>query len=511
MTTAKPSINRPTGMFGFTIVWIGQIVSLLGTSMTGFATTIWAYEKTNAATALALVGFFFVAPMLIVSPFAGALVDRSNRKLMMMVSDLASGVATFAIFILFTSGHLQIWHLYITAAIQGMFQAFQWPAYSAAISTMIPKQHYGRANGMLSLADTASNIFAPILAGSLLGIIGFQGILLIDLATFLFAIGALLFVHIPQPRITLEGQKGQGNIFKEAGYGFRYILARPSLLALQLVFLSGNFFVGVPGAVQAAMILANTGSSEKALAYVNSAAAIGGVIGGLAMSAWGGPKRRSHGVLFGWFISSLLGGVLMGFGRSIPLWAVAGFFGMFFVPIINGSNQAIWQSKVPPDLQGRVFSIRRLIAWFVSPLAFLVAGPLADKVLEPAMRDPHSLLASAVGWAVGIGPGRGMALLFIIGGGMAALIGISGYAFKVLREADTLLPDHDELESAPVSGSDAIPAPDERLRRMQELLEERNHWAAQPETAERELALKAISNSLRKLGTGPLKPLEPVN
>src|SRR4030065_2971392 len=160
MDTLQTSKNRPAGMFGFTIVWVGQIISLLGTSMTGFAMTIWAHQKPNAAAALALVGFFFVAPMLIASPFAGALVDRSNRKMMMMVSDIASGIATIVILLLYSTGHLEIWHLYITSAFQGVFQSFQWPAYSAAISTMIPKEHYGRANGMLSLADTASQIFA---------------------------------------------------------------------------------------------------------------------------------------------------------------------------------------------------------------------------------------------------------------------------------------------------------------------------------------------------------------
>ncbi len=488
-------------MFGFTIVWVGQIISLLGTSMTGFGMTIWAYEKTNAATALALVGFFFVAPMLIASPFAGALVDRFNRKLMMMLSDIASGVGSLAILILYTTGHLQIWHLYIIVAFQGIFQSFQWPAYSAAISTMIPKQHYGRANGMLSLADTASNIFAPILAGSLLGIIGLPGILLIDLGTFMFAISALLLVHIPQPRVSAEGRQAQGNILKEAVFGFHYILGRPSLLALQLFFMVSNFLIGVPQAVQAAMVLANTASNEKALAYVNSAGAIGGVVGGLVMSAWGGPKRRAHGVLLGWFVSSLLGIVLMGFGRAIPVWAMAGFIGMFFIPIINGSNQAIWQAKVPPDLQGKVFSIRRLIAWFVTPLAMLVAGPLADKVLEPAMRNPRSGLVSSLGWLIGSGPGRGMALLFIIGGGLAVLVAIGGFAIRILRDADNLLPDHDSLPSTPVL------APDEHLQRIQELLIAQQHWVAQPDTAERQLALKSISNSLRELGQdGILSP-----
>ncbi len=498
MNASQTSPNRPTGMFGFSIVWVGQIISLLGTSMTNFAMTIWAYEQTNAATALAMIGFFYVAPMLIASPFAGAIVDRSNRKMMMMVSDLASGLTTIVILILFSTGHLQIWMLFITSAIQGVFQSFQWPAYSAAISTMIPKEQYGRANGMLSLADTASNIFAPILAGALLGYIGFSGILMIDIATFVFAIGALLLVFIPQPKITEEGRQAQGSIWKEAGFGFGYILKRPPLLALQIVFLTGNFFVGIPMAVQAAMILANTGTNEKILAVVNSAAAVGGVVGGLVMSAWGGPKRRVNGVLFGWFISSLLGLVLMGLGRNTPIWMVAGFFGMFFIPIINGSNQAIWQAKVPPDLQGKVFSIRRLIAWFVSPLAMLIAGPLSDKILEPAMRDPQSALAQATGWLMGTGPGRGMALLFVVGGCLAALVGLCGYIFRNLRDVDTLMPDHDTLP--------AVVTPDERLTRMQDLLEERRSWAAQPDTPERELALKAISNSLRKLGQGSPNP-----
>ena len=502
MSTADKSPKRPTGMFGFSIVWVGQIISLLGTSMTGFAVTIWAYQKTNSATALAMLGFFFVAPMLIASPFAGAIVDRSNRKMMMMVSDLASGITTIVILILYTTGHLQIWHLFITNAIQGVFQSFQWPAYSAAITTMIPKKHYGRANGMLSLADTASNIFAPILAGALLGFIGLSGILIIDIATFMFAIGALLLVFIPQPKITEEGRQAQGNLLKEAFFGFQYILKRPPLLALQIVFLTGNFFVGIPGAVQAAMILANTGSNAKSLAIVSSAGAVGGVVGGVFMSAWGGPKRRVHGVLFGWFISSLLGLVLMGLGRMTPIWMVAAFFGMFFVPIINGSNQAIWQAKVPPDLQGKVFSIRRLIAWFVTPLAMLIAGPLSDKILEPAMQDPQSALAQATGWFMGTGPGRGMALLFVIGGLLAALVGLCGYMFRVLRDADALLPDFDTLPP--------FITPDERLNRMQDLLEDRKSWAVQPETPERELALKAISNSLRKLGQGASKPPEAV-
>lgn len=432
------------GMFGFTIVWLGQVISLLGTSMTTFALTIWAYETTGSATSLALIGFFFVTPMLIFSPFAGVIVDRHDRKLMMMISDLASGLATVAVLILYSMGNLQIWQIYITAAVSGLFQSFQWPAYSAAISVMIPKEQYGRANGMISLAESGSNIFAPLLAGALLGVIGLGGILAIDIVSFVFAIGALLLVTIPNPRRTAEGLASQGSIWKEAGYGFRYILERPSLLGLQIVFLLGNFFVGVPTAILAPLILASTANNQMIFATVSSAGAIGAVVGGLAMSAWGGPKRRVHGVLAGWAISSLLGFVLMGLGNGLVVWVAASFMGAFFIPIINGSNQAIWQAKVAQDLQGRVFSIRRLIAWFVTPAAMLIAGPLADKVFEPAM-STNSSLSDAFSSLVGMGPGAGMSLIFIFGGILGTLVGIGGYLVPVIRDAETILPDQESL------------------------------------------------------------------
>ena len=435
-------------MLAFVVVWLGQAISLLGTSMSGFGLTIWAYEVTGQATALALVGFFFMAPMVALSPIAGAIVDRSNRKLMMMISDVAAGCTTIAVLVLYASGNLQIWHLYITSFITGTFQTFQWPAYSAAITLMLPKEQYGRANGMIELAGASSNIFAPLLAGALLGVIGLTGILTIDVVTFVVAVGALLFVHVPQPATTEAGRRAQSSIWKESVYGFRHIFARPSLLGLQIVFLLGNLFAELGYTVMAPMILARTGNNEIAFATVQSAGAIGGVIGGVAMSAWGGPKRRVHGVLSGWGLSSLLGQVLMGLGRTVPVWSAAHFFGAFFGPIINGSNQAIWMAKVEPDVQGRVFATRRLIAWLVSPIAMLAAGPLADFVFEPAMQN-EGRLADTFGWLVGTGPGAGMSLMIVLSGLMATLVGFGAYAIPVVRNAEDLLPDHDAAVAAP--------------------------------------------------------------
>ena len=433
-------------MRSFVVIWIGQVFSLLSTSMSGFGLTVWAYELTGSATALALVGFFFVTPMLIVSPLAGALVDRSNRKLMMIISDLASGIATISILLIYSAGNLQIWHLFVANAFMGAFQAFQWPAFSAAITTMLPKEQYGRANGLMSLSETGPEILAPILAGALLGFIGLGGILAIDLVTLSIAILTLLSVHVPQPPVTQTGLESRGSLWKESVFGLSYILKRPGLLGLQVVFLLGNFFITIAYTLSAPMILARTGNNELALGTVNSIGAVGGVVGAAVLSAWGGPKRKVHGVLAGWGLIGLLGTVLLGLGRAIPLWTISLFLGSFTNPFLNGSNQTIWQSKVAPDVQGRVFSTRRLIAWLSMPLATLVAGPLADKVLEPAML-PGGSLAPLFGPIVGVGPGAGMSLIILFMGLIITAIGFSGYAVPTLRNVETLLPDHDLIPS----------------------------------------------------------------
>jgi hypothetical protein len=414
--------------------------------MSVFAPTIWVFEKTGSATALGLMQVFFITPLLIMTPFAGVMVDRHNRKLMMMVSDLTAGLATISVLVLQALGLLEVWHLYAAAIFQGLGNAFQWPAYSATISTMLPKEKYGQANGMMSLIDMGPGVLAPMLAGALLPLIGLTGILSLDVTTFVLAILVLLVVHIPQPPRSAEGAQAQGNILKEAVFGFRYIFARPSLLGLQLVFFFGNLCAGIAYTVLAPMILLRTGNDSVSLGLVQSAGAIGGVVGGLAMSAWGGFKRRVHGVLAGWIISSFFF-ALMGLGTWLPFWIAASALSTVLVPLINGSNQAIWQSKVAPDVQGRVFSARTLIAWLTNPISPLIAGTLADYVLEPAMRAPGGL-ASAFGWLVAPGPGAGMGLLIFFSCLGGILAGLAGYFIRPIREAEDILPDHDQRVSA---------------------------------------------------------------
>ncbi|MCP4420986.1 MAG: MFS transporter [Chloroflexi bacterium] len=429
-------------MRGFVFVWLGQVVSMLGTGMTNFAISFWIFQETGEATALTWAIFFFIAPSVLFSPVAGAIVDRSNRKTIMIVSDLLAGIATIVLLLVLAADNLQIWHIYIANLLAGAANAFQFPAYSAAVTMMLPKEQYGRAAGMLGLAGSASGILAPAFAGALLAPIGLVGIMFVDVVTFLFAIVTLMIVFIPQPEVTVEGRKGQGNLLQESAYGFRYIFARPSLLGLQMVFFWINFLAMFGFAVMVPMILARTGNDEIALASVQSLGAIGGVVGGLLLSTWGGPRRRVHGVLLGMAASSILGQALMGVGQGVFIWATAAFFGQLIIPILNGSNQAIWQAKVAPDVQGRVFAVRRLIAQITAPVATVIAGPLADNMFEPAMQ-PDGVLAPLFGWLVGTGTGAGMGLMFVIAGLVGAAVGLGGYLFPSVRNAEDLLPDHD--------------------------------------------------------------------
>lgn len=439
------TVKRPSGMFGLTIILIGQAVSILASNMTGFALSIWVFQKTNSATSLGIMTTAFTLPYLLIIPLAGVMVDRYNRKLMMAVSDLAAGMGTLTILVLSTTGNLQVWHFYAVNILIGLGNAFQWPAYSAAISTMVPKEKYGRANGMVSLVEAAPGVVAPLLAGSLLPFIKLNGILLIDVATFILAIGLLMMVVIPSPKRTADGLSGQGNFWHEATFGFKYIFQRPSLFGYVIMLFIANLFLGFPNSVHVPMILSRTGNNSLLLGAVETAGAISWTVGSLVMSAWGGPKRRIYGALFGWMFYCIFGNILFGIGRSTEIWIPAILIAGLGSNVGVATSQAILQAKVAPDVQGRVFSARRLLTWFPDTFTPILGGMLADYVMEPAMRA-QGWLASAFGWLVGASPGSGMALMMIFFGLLTSLTMISGYLIPKIRNIEDILPDHDELQ-----------------------------------------------------------------
>lgn len=443
------ALKHLQGMTGFRLVWAGQIASVLASSMTQFALTIWAYERTGSATTLGLIQTAFIVPFLLLSPLAGVWVDRYNRKLMMMVSDLAAVLATIGILFLDWGGQLQIWHLYVAAVVNGLGNTFQWPAYSAAISTMVSKEDYSRANGMMSLIESVPAVFSPILAGLLLPLIHLRGILTLDVLTFGLAIGALLIVYVPQPRRTVEGQGGAGSVWSEALYGFRYIFDRPGLKGLLLFFLALNFVIGLSVSLTSPFILERTANDSAALGVVQSGAAIGAVVGGIFVGLWGGFKRRTKSIFWGEALTGLFVLTLFGMARSLPVWVLVSVIGGIFPVFTNGASQAIWQAKVAPDVQGRVFAARRMIAWSVGPITPVLAGLLADRVTEPAMQNSESVLSALFGWLLGNQPGAGMGLQFVLTGVVyMAIVLIVVLFFPVVRNLEDTLSDHDLLPPA---------------------------------------------------------------
>jgi len=428
-------------MRAFYILWVGQFVSIFATRMTNFALILWAWKLTGTATGLVLVGVITFIPGVILSPFAGTLIDRWNRKLVLALSDAGAALSTLILLYLFTTDQAEIWHLYATGAISSVFGAFQYPAYSAVVTTMVPKEQYARANGMRSVVGSASGIAAPLLAGALLAIVDIPVIMVIDLITFGVALFTLMIVFIPQPKLSEEAQSGKGSVWAETVHGFRYILNRKNLIAIFLLFTLANIHTSFGYPLMSPMILAKTGDNSAIFGMSRSAGAIGFLVGGLIMSFWGGPKKRIHMINMSFILWGLFGAFVFGSARSIPFWLIGSFMMALFDPIINSAYIAILQAKVEPALQGRIFGIEYAISTVSYPLGQLAAGWLADKVFEPALMVGGSL-SNSLGNYLGTGPGAGIGFVIVIGGGIAILNGMIGYLVKPIREIEMLLPDH---------------------------------------------------------------------
>ncbi|PMB36876.1 MFS transporter [Fischerella thermalis CCMEE 5319] len=437
-----PQQLRPTSMRNFIIVWLGQLVSTIGSSMTNFAIEIWAWEITGKATTLTLVGFFSLLPGIIMTPISGVIVDRFNRKLLMMVGDTVAVLTTIMILLLYLTNNLQIWHFYLTGAIVGTFNQFQSLAYSSSVSLMIPKQYYTRASSLEFMSGYGSSMIAPALAGYLYTVIGFLGIWLIDIFTFAIAIGSLWLVSIPQPPPTTENETIV-DIWQDLGFGWRYINTHKSLLALLVVNLLFWLPHDIGDPLYAPMILSRTDNNTLVLGSLASAAGFGGVTGAIIVSTWGGFRRKIKGVLLG-MIGAGLSKIVFGLGKTPWVWIPAQFCSSFTFPLNGSSDSAIWLAKVPPNMQGRVFAARSLILQLASAVGYLIAGPLADRVFTPALQS-GGVLVGIFGRLFGTGTGAGIALLYVMCAVCMLLVGLVGFSVRILRDVEKIVPDHDRV------------------------------------------------------------------
>ena len=426
------------GMRTFFTIWSGQLISLLGSQLTGFALGVWVYSQTKSVMMLALVQVAQQAPYVLLSPLAGVLSDRWNRRTAMIVSDLGAGLAVLAVAGLYLTGHLQAWMVIPINLWMAAFNTLMWPALTASMTLLVPKQQYGRANGFMQLGEALPQIAGPALAGALYVVIHVGNMALIDFCTYTFSVLLMLFfVRIPAPPQSLDGQQARGSIWKEMRFGWDYIVARKGLLALLLFFLASNFLFGEMSPLIVPLILDNWDAGT--LGFLSTLMGVGMLGGTLAMSAWGGGKRKIYTLLVAGLVSGLFLAAV-GLRVSIPLIAVCGMGTMFSMPFMNASSQAIWQAKVAPDVQGRVFAVRRTIAWSAGILAPLLAAPLADSVFKPAMAE-GGFLAPFLGPLFGVGAGRGVGVLIALVGLLTAIVSIIALLTPLVRRVELDLPD----------------------------------------------------------------------
>lgn len=429
------------GMRTFFTIWFGQLVSLLGSQLTAFALGVWVYDQTHSVLMLALTQVAVQAPFVLMSPLAGVFADRWNRRTAMIVSDAGAGLSVLVAGVLFLNHQLQPWMVIPINLWMASFQTLMWPSFTAATTLLVPKEHYGRASGITQLGEALPQIAGPALAGILYASIQLGKMALIDFVSYAFSVLLmLLFVRIPSPAVTLQEARGERSLWKEIRFGWEYIVARKGLLTLLLLFMSTNFFIGVISPLITPLILDNWDVSK--LGFLNTFMGVGFLTGTLVMSAWGGTRRKIF-TLLGF---SLLQGLFLGavgLRASFPLFVVCGFGVMFCLPFINASSQAIWQAKVAPDLQGRVFAIRRTIASSASIIAPLLSAPLTDYVFKPAM-SPGGALAPVLGSIFGVGASRGIGVVFTLVGLLSVVASLIAMNIKRLRRVELDLLDHDQ-------------------------------------------------------------------
>jgi MFS transporter, DHA3 family, macrolide efflux protein len=425
----------------FLTIWFGQLISTLGSGLTNFGIGVYILQEStqDGTTRFALSALFSTLPAVLFGPFAGALVDRWDRRKAMIVSAAGSGVASLGLAVLVLLGKLELWQIYTLMAISSTFATFTWPAISAITSRLVGNKHLARANSLLQFNEASSVVVTPALAAAIMAAAGANGLeclVVLDVVSFFVAIVALVLARTPA--LKQDENVEHPSVLQGAAEGFRFILARPGLLGLLSYFLVINFTMPLAFILFTPLVL-SAFNDVKILGAVQSLGGIGMLIGTIGMSIWGGPKRRIYGVLgFGAAGSAMM--CLIGFPPSVPIYIASLGLMMLLFPVVNSSSQAIWMRKTPNELQGRVFAARRVIASLISPIALALAGPLADKVFEPAMK-PGGALSGSLGQIFGTGAGAGIRVLFVLMGLLSTATALIWLSRPTVRNVETDLPD----------------------------------------------------------------------
>lgn len=436
----------------FLVFSVGLLTSVLGSAFTSLAMGVWVFHDTGSATQYSLTLLMSLLPGVIFGPLAGALVDRWSRRALLIVSEVASAVPVLVLALLHSASELQPWHVFVFVGIQSLIRAVQLPALSASIVLLAPPEQVARANGVVMLAHALGNTVGFAAGGVLYLLIDLNGVLSVDFATFVFNTVILALIRIPRPPRSEAGQTPSGGLIAEIRAGWRIVATRNTLVTILLFSAALNVSLGYADAVLTPLVLSF--ASAASLGIVIACMGVGAVAGSLALATWGGPRRRIIG-LAGFAIPLGLFLCLGALRPSISLIMVAAFGFTFCFTIVDGTSRNILQVEVEPDIQGRVFATYNMVGGLVLASSYLMAGPVADRLFEPLLLADGPL-AGSVGSVIGVGPGRGMAMLMLVIGVVMLITAVVASRQASLRG----LPDRPIRKAAqPVSESVPAAAP----------------------------------------------------
>lgn len=399
----------------FLTLWATQSLSQLGSAMTGFALTLWLYQKTGSALQTALLSICSYAPYVVLSIFAGALSDRWDKKKTMLACDTFAACCTLVILFLLKTDLLRPAHLYMLNAVTGLMNTVQQPASEVAMTLITPKKHYQKTSGLTYFSNSLVTILNPILATAVFAFAGMDGVILCDLATFVLAFVVLaLFIKIPRQRTAETKRK---SILRESRAGLAYLRENGMVLNL-ILFLAGvNLVASAFDAVLPAMILPRKTGSEAVLGMVTSCAGIASLMGSVIVTLLPKPKNRIRVIYLTMLFSLGTENFVIAFTESPIVWCMAQFLGWVVVPIMGASLSVVLRSTIPVEMQGRVYACRNTLQFFTIPIGFFLGGLLVDEVCEPIM-------ARNIPWLTGLfgsGKGSGAAMVMF-------LLGVAGVA-----------------------------------------------------------------------------------
>ncbi len=411
----------------FIILWLTQALSSLGSSMTGFALVIWLYNDSGSALTTALLTVCSYAPYVIVSIFAGAISDKWNKKAVMLVCDSFAALTTVCVLILFKTGLLEVLHLYILNALNGLMNSVQSPASDVAMTLLTPEKHYQKTSAMRYFSNSLVSILTPVLAAAIVSFAGLDAVIAFDLATFAVAFTVLLFfIKIPE---VPQNESSKETLLQSAKGGISYLGRNKGILCMILFLSAINFIASIYNAALPALILSK--SNEAALGAVSSSAGIATLIGSVIATFVPKPKSRSKTICACLIVSMSTENFLLAFGNNTIAWCIGAVLGWLFIPLMSANYDVIFRSTVPKEMLGRVYSVRNTLQFFSIPVGYFLGGFLVDKVFEPFMAGTKNALLLNI---FGTEKGSGAAFLFFVIGIAGVIVCAVFSRIRALRE-----------------------------------------------------------------------------